>query len=127
MKLFGIDIAKTVYGAVKAAGNVQLYTLVRVMPGQRDAADSTGGNSPSEQRVQFRGIFDSYTGSFYRGTVIARGERTILALGASFPSESIFPEEGDKILGENGTWKITAILERDPAKATYLCLVKSGN
>lgn len=118
-KLFGVDIASEINKAM-GPGLLPLQ-LLRRTPGARTSGATTSGTNPTSKSYPCRGFTDSYSDSQFDGTLIRRGDRKVLILGASLPS-GITPRPGDAVVvPSEGTYEVVGIPERDPAGATYVC------
>ena len=122
-ELFGIDIAKVVNDAIASAGGVLDATLIKVTAGTRTAGSLTSGTNPTESPLRCKGFYDDAQKSRFPNTLVQKDTRIAAILGASVPGR-VAPEPGDKITLENETSEVLEILERDPASALYLCLVR---
>lgn len=117
-KLFGVDIAKEISSAFK--GQLVIGTLVKVTPGVRAAGDLGGGTVPTEKSHAFEGFMENKTDKRISGTLVTIGGKFVTVLGGSLPA-GVEPEAGDRITIEGKTGEIVAVVERDPAAATYKC------
>jgi hypothetical protein len=137
LKLFGIDIAKTVYTGIKAVGNVVPLTLVKVTPGTRTPAAPLDGTNPTEASHPGHG-FGSDPAEETRGHLNTPGDiyqvrvTEISILAASLPA-GIEPTPNDKVVfaatipgigGLAGTWYLEKV-KTDPARAMFICQARS--
>jgi hypothetical protein len=116
-KLFGVDIAGIIHGAMSSG--LLPATLTHRTPGVR-GADSTAGTQPNETTHTCRGFIDDYKKGEVDGTLVLVGDKKILLIGDSI-SPAVVPEPGDAITIEGEDYRITNPVERDPAAATYVC------
>jgi hypothetical protein len=116
-KLFGIDIAGIVNEAM--GSGLPVVTLVKVTAGVRVDGSLTGGTNPTTNQFPARGFVDDYKDAAIDGTLIKRGDRKVLVLGASIAGSQV-PTQGDKLIAESRTYEVVDV-KRDPASATYEC------
>lgn len=132
-RLFGLDIAKQVNDALASAGGVLDVTMLRVSSGQRTAGSPAAGTNPTTSSLRGKGFYDDRRlryleaqGRTSEGTLVRRGDRVAVLLGASFPGREpprpgylleIQDEETDRV-------RVVEVVGRDPAAATYECLVR---
>jgi len=121
-KLFGLDIAGIVDGAIQQAGGVLTGTLIKVDKGGRTAGNITGGKSETETPYSCRGFIDDRELSRRESTLVQKTGRIISILGASLP-DGIEPDSDDQVTMEGQTYEILAV-KRDPAAAVFECLVE---
>lgn len=122
VKLFGVDIAKI---ANKALGPGLLpIKLVKLTQGPRDPAALTEGPALSRKVYSGRGVVLDYKLSQFDGTIIQKGDRRVLILGASLPS-GIIPESNDLVQAEGKESPIVTV-GRDPASASYDCQIRGA-
>ncbi len=120
--IFKADIAGEIHKELKTL--VFDITLTKVEPGTRTPGALTGGTNPVETGYTVKGFVDEYQDRHIDGTLIQRGDRKIVILGASLPSGTV-PEPSDKITAEGETRTIVEDgVKRDPAGATYTCQVR---
>jgi hypothetical protein len=116
--LFGIDIAAIVYEATK--GQLIKGTITKVTEGARNPLDITAGLSRTETDYPLEGFIESKRFENAEGfTTLKQGE-IITIIGNSC---AVVPEVSDKITMEGTKFTILNIM-RDPAAATYECLVE---
>lgn len=122
--LFGIDIAQEVLDAIDGAGGVLDGTLYKVTPGTRTAGALAGGTNPTRSRpYRFKGFYDDQQLLKLDASLVKREHRAVLILGASLPS-GITPAPNDEVLLEGDTTVVDRIIERDPAAATWVLMVR---
>lgn len=118
--VFGADIAGQIGDAL---GPLLLpATLIKVTQGDRTSGSPTAGQKTSESSKSCRGFTDSYSDGQVDGTLVERGDRKVILLGASIQGGAV-PEPGDKVRIEGATLNIVNV-DRDPAAATYTCQVR---
>lgn len=122
-KLFGVDIAKIVNDAVKAAGGVLPGTLTKVTAGTPTAGNLTGGTNPTTDVYGFQGFVERKTQVREGRTLVGLPVERVTIFGGSLP-EGIEPTTKDRVAIEGAQYRIVEILDRDPAGATYTCRVE---
>lgn len=122
--LFGLDIAGLVNSAITGAGGVLVGTLHKRTAGTRTSGQLTSGVNPTYVDSTFNGFIDRKTSTtLVGGTLVTKeGERASI-LGASI-SPAVVPEMGDELTLEGNRYKITKVLDRDPAGALYVCEIE---
>lgn len=122
--LFGIDIAGLVNSSIAGAGGVLTGTLHKRTAGTRTSGQLTSGVNPTYVDSTFNGFIDRKTSTqLVGGTLVTKeGERASI-LGASI-SPAAVPEMGDELTLEGNRYKITKVLDRDPAGALYVCQIE---
>ena len=116
-KLFGVDIAKEIN---KGLGPGLLdATLTKVTPGARTPGSLTAGTNPTTTTHAAKGFLDDYKDFQVDGTVVVRGDRIVVLLGASIAGSQV-PAPGDRVTIESEEFNIINV-KRDPAAATYAC------
>ena len=121
-KLFGIDIAGIVHGAMSPG--LLPATLIVVAPGTRSPSDSTGGTAPTTTNRSCRGVISDYS-DFEKGADPSLARRRKILLIAKSIAGGAVPKPNDKITIEGVTYRIVADgVKRDPAAATYECSVE---
>lgn len=121
-KLFGVDIAKEVAGAISAAGGVLDATLTVVTPGERSAAARTAGVPEATRPLRCKGFVDNYRETQVDGTRVQVGDRKVVLLGDTIAG-GVAPKPNDEVTIESTTFRIVNVT-RDPAGATYECQVR---
>lgn len=117
--LFGLDIAALINTNIQQAGGVLTATLLKVTHGTRDPLNPSAGRQRIETSHTGNGFIEDYNEFQIDNTLVQRGDRRIILLGASI-SGSAIPEPNDQITIESVTYNIVNV-ERDPAAATYTC------
>ena len=119
--LFGIDIAGLVNDSITGAGGVLVGTLHKRTAGTRTPGQLTSGVNPTYVDSTFNGFIDRKTSTrLIGGTLVTvEGERASI-LGASINPVAV-PEMGDELTLEGNRYKITKVIDRDPAAALYVC------
>lgn len=120
--LFGVDIAGEIASAF--SGQLLTGTLTKVARGARTAGQLTGGRAKTGTTHGFEGFVENLTETRSGGSIVRRKGRYVTVLGGSLPT-GVVPEMGDSVTIEGETWEILELPERDPAAATYLCLVEA--
>ena len=119
-KFLGADIAKILNKAIGPLVNEG--KLTRVTQTTRKAGESTKGRRPADQVFPCSGFFDTTEKSQIGGTLVEKGDRVALILGASLPA-GVTPKSNDEVEFEGERGKVVSV-DRDPASATYECLVR---
>ena len=122
-KLFNLDIAGIVNREIAAAGGVLPGTLTKVTVGKRKTGSLSKGTNPKKVASSFRGFLEDRDNIRLPGQLTAVSGRVLVILGGSLPA-GVEPEANDTALIEGDTFDIVAIIGRDPAAATYECLVQ---
>lgn len=117
--LFGIDIAQEIADAF--SGQLVPGTLTKRNTGTRTPGTLTGGTNPTETAHSFEGILEIRT--VRRGDQIGAEPISVLLIIANSVSPAAVPDVNDRVTFEGLELEITEILERDPAAATFECLV----
>lgn len=117
-KLFGLDIAAIVNGAM--GSGLPDVTLVKVTSGGRDPADPTSQLAETTANKAAKGFIENYSEEALTNTSIRRTDRLISVLGDSIADGAV-PQMGDRLVAEGTTWEIVSVPGRDPAGAVYLC------
>ncbi len=120
-KLFGVDIAGIVHGAMSSG--LLPATLHHVIPGTR-GVDLTAGTNPTETTHAARGFIDDYDDKQFVGDLIIVGDRRVLLIGNSI-SPAVVPQPGDGVTIEGVRYKVIRV-QRDPAAATYTMQVRGS-
>lgn len=120
--LFGIDIAGII-GDNLGPGLLPA-TLIKVTPGTRTPGSLTGGANATTASYSARGILVEYDDKEIDGTLVVKGDKQVLLLGATIASSKI-PVPGDSVTIEGYTYNIIKV-SRDPAAATYSCQVRGA-
>lgn len=115
-KLFGVDIAKELSTAMSPG--LLTAKLIKVTVTNPVTANTTEGGL-TEKSYSCKGVISDYSDLQVDGTVIQTGDRRIVLLAGSLPS-NISPDTGDFIEIEGGKSTIVQVF-RDPAGATYTC------
>lgn len=131
-KLFGVDIKKLI--AQNVGPGLLSGTLSKAAHGSRTTGSLSAGRSRTETPYRFRGIVEDFkvelvvaaeraSGAGGRqsvsGTRIERGDKRVLLVAGTLPT-GIEPEPGDGISIDGLTLRVVAVLERDPAGATFI-------
>lgn len=107
--------------------------LTRIIPGVRNSAALTGGETVGQtsQSWTFRGLSEEYDdhelmgfrsrGERMGGAIIQGALRKIIILGGTLPDD-VDPMPGDILTFEGSAWRICSDgVKRDPAGATFTC------
>ena len=121
-ELFGINIAALVDQSIQSAGGLKTGTLIRATPGTRTAGNLTGGNNPTSTSYTVRGFVENKTERRRAGDLATVGGEQISILGNSLPGD-VEPRANDQVIFEGLTYTVTAITERDPARALFVLAV----
>lgn len=123
IRLFGLDIAGIVNQSIAAAGGVLAATLIKVFPGTRTPGSLALGTNATTASYAARGFFTTLEQQFIDGDLVKRTDRAVVLLGASIPGR-VVPVAGDRVRMEGRAWQVIAVLDRDPAAATYTLAVR---
>ena len=115
--LFGVDISGIIRDNV--GPGVLAATLTKSTNGTRTAGQLTGGTQPTTATYTCRGFIDRQARRTLDGSLIDNDYVQIVLIGDSIASAAV-PEQGDRITIEGATY-IVAVIDRDPAAATYTC------
>lgn len=120
--LFGVNISGIVKQAM--AAGLPKATLRKPNYSALDVASPTAEPSVSYRAYPCRGFEEEAAVVRRGGTAVETGQRVILLLGDTLP-KGVQPEPGDRItlLGET-TEIVGDGVTTDPARATYLCVVR---
>lgn len=121
--LFGLDIAGIIADSIESAGGVLSGKLIKVTRGTRTSGSLAAGTNPTKKPFGFKGFYDDSRALKLPESLIQRGDRVVVLLGATIQSGAI-PEPNDKIILEGEETTIDRIIDRDPAAATYTCLTR---
>jgi hypothetical protein len=117
--IFGVNIAGIINQNLGSL--VFDLTLTKVENSNRKG-NLTQGKTQSKTSHVVKGFVDTYTERQITSSLVQKGDRKIVVLGASLPS-GVEPEPNDEITDEEGA--VYTIVEngvtRDPAGATYEC------
>lgn len=114
--IFKADIAGKIF---EGLGHLVFdVTLIVVTPGTRGVS-LTGGVQPTTESFVAKGFVSDYKEEQIDGSIIQRGDRMVVILGASLPA-NVVPKPNDKLIAEEKTGLIINV-KRDPAGATYEC------
>lgn len=122
--LFGIDIAGIVNTKIADAGGALDVVLIKITQGNR-GANPTAGRTLIETPYPCKGLVNKSNSTRLTKSLVKDNFKSVLILGGSLPP-GIFPEQNDRITiaveGINNV-AISAVPERDPAAATYICSI----
>ncbi len=121
--LFGLNIAKIVNDSITLAGGVLSGTLTKPVAGTRTPGSLTGGTNPTTTTHTFEGFIEDKTETRREGSLVSEGGKFVSILGDSIDPVAE-PNQGDEILIESITYRILAIVGRDPAAALFECRVE---
>lgn len=116
--IFGEDIAGQIN---KELGPLVFPVILTKSSAFRNTTDSTDQSVVTVDHAG-KGFVADYEDRFVDGTIIQRGDKQVIILGASLPS-GIIPKPNDKTTIESEV-KVIINVERDPAGATYTCQVR---
>ena len=128
VEIFGLNIPDIVNDAIGEAGGLVTLTLRSHAEGTRTPGSPSAGKNPTFAPHAGQGILDEYHEREVDGSLIEKGDRKVLILGASLP-DGVIPKAKDRIEIEDFTEANSAALrvvkvKRDPAAATYVCQVR---
>jgi hypothetical protein len=118
LKVFGVDVAKIV--AQKVGPGLHAMTLIRKVPTTREPGNLAGGTQPTEVSYPCRGIEATLEQRFIDGDKVKITDVAILLLGDTIDGGNVEPRGGDRLTSDGKTRAVIRVLDRDPAKATWL-------
>ncbi len=122
-KFLGVDISGIV--AKQFKGKTLTATLEVRTPGTRDANDLAGGSKPTSVNKTAEGFIEEFQDHEINGTSIKKSDRKVLLFGDLIEDLAV-PKPKDRIVIDGTTYTIQGDgVERDPAKATYICHCRS--
>ena len=121
-KLFGINISKLIKDNI--GPGVLDATLTVVTPGTRTPGSLTGGTNPTEVPYACKGFIDSKELRNRAGQLISDGTEKILLIGDTINGGATAPTVNDRITIESTIYLVVGPVDRDPAAATYTCVVR---
>lgn len=130
-KLFGINIAKIVSGAMPG---MFPGTLNSIVMGARTVGNPGGGTNPSSTPYSFKGFASTFKKA--ASSLVVDATHTVLILAGSMVDGAPAPKPDDTIVFAAGTdpelaGKTCVIVEegveRDPATATWTCHVHEAS
>jgi len=116
-------IRDTINREIVRAGLTLDGVLIKVTPGTRTSTSLTKGTNPTQKQHRFRGFYDDSRLQFLPPTTVMAGDRVVVLIGGSIQG-GVEPKPGDRIILEDENHGVERLLGRDPAKATYTCLVR---
>lgn len=121
--LFGINISKLVKDNI--GGGLLDAVLIKSEPGTRTVGELTGGTNPTDTSYACKGIITKQVVKNRDGSV-RNGFKYIMLIGDTISGGAVAPAPGDQISIEGATYRIAddGTIDRDPAAATYTCLVR---
>ncbi len=123
--LFGINIS----GLIKQYVGTGLPSVVlrKRTKTSRTAGQLTGGTNPTETDYTCKGVILRQEETHRSDAKpVSNGTRQILLIGDTISNGTVFPVLGDRIVAEGSIWVIDGPINRDPAKATYVCTVRKA-
>lgn len=119
-QLFGVGIA----GEIASALGPELLECKLKKPETRPARSETdptvagleGGDNAGPHVYDFRGMLETGSVTAEDGTIV-HGQ-FVLCLGGTLP-EGVEPLATDQVYVEDKWWRVLAVVERDPAAASY--------
>lgn len=119
--LFGVNISGLVNQNIGAG--ILDATLTVYVPTARTAGRPTKGLNPAGTTYPCKGIIAQKARKDIDGTLVDDGTETILLIGDSINGGATVPKLDDTITIEGKTYTIK-VIDRDPAAATYTCVVR---
>ena len=113
-RLFGLDLAGIVAGALQSAGGLTEIVLLKRTPREVETASPAHGSRSITTRIEGSGTFEPADAS-------GRAGGKVLLLGASLVSAGarVVPEEGDAVEIAGAVYEIAGKIEGDPAGASW--------
>lgn len=113
-RLFGLDLAGIVSGALQSAGGLTEIALLKRTPREVETALPAHGSRSITTRIEGRGTFEAADSG-------GRAGGKVLLLGASLVTAGarVAPEEGDAIEVAGVAYEIAGPIEGDPAGASW--------
>lgn len=121
-KLFGVDLSGIV--AKSIGKGLPSVTLVKVTTGTREPGNQAGGTQPTTVSYLCKGLEVELEQRFIDGDMVKITDVAVLLLGDTIDSGNVVPQAGDRVISDGKTRSVVRLLERDPAKATYLLAVR---
>ena len=116
--IFGIDIQGIVADAT--VGQLPDITLRRITQTQPTVAPLTGPPTNTVVTVLTSGIVSAWREkSLNSAPDVGTGFRHVTLIGKPLDDAGVIPRVDDEVITQDGTFKIAAVLGRDPATATY--------
>lgn len=120
MKLFGVNVSGLINKYVSPG--VFDAILTKITEGTRTSGSLTAGTNPASESFTCRGFIDQQSfGDRPDAPLVNFDARTVVLIGDSIQSGAV-PQQTDQITIEGLVYSITKVA-RDPAAATYSCLV----
>lgn len=124
-RLFGVDIS----GLIKqfVGPGVLDAVLTKITIAARTVGQLTGGTNSTETDYPCKGFIDTQRReTIEAATLTDAGTRKIALIGDTIANGTVYPVAGDKITIEGIVYIIPedGRIERDPAKALYICTVR---
>lgn len=132
MKLYGVNVGKILYDAVKSVGDAAPITLTRVTPGTRNPAAPLDGTNPTTTTHAARGFrndddVNSQGARLTSGDVVKVTWTDVYVYDQSIVPH-VEPRQGDVLdLVEDGVttrWYVENV-KRDPFRAVFTCRAKN--
>lgn len=120
--LFGVDISGEV--ARELGPGLPQCTLIRTISTSREPGNLAGGLQPTTIEYTCRGVETDLEQKHIDGSLVKQTDVAILLLGDTIDGGNVQPQIGDRVTSDGRTRAILRILERDPAKATFLVAVR---
>jgi orotate phosphoribosyltransferase-like protein len=126
--LFGVDIAAIVADAL--GPGLQAATLTKVTNGVRTPGNLAGGTNPTTTIFACRGVEVDLEQRFVgvvggSGDTVRRTDAAVMLIGDTIDGGATVPEAGDRVALAGGAARaVVAVLESDPARATYTLAVR---
>lgn len=121
VKLFGVDVAKEVAKAMPS-GNRGLppATLRKYIAGAINPSNITAGPAYTTTDYATRGFASPFTIKEIDGTLVQRGDKKVLLIGEPLFKANVQPAPDDRVILGGETLVVVAIIDRDPAFATWV-------
>lgn len=122
--LFDVDIAAIVADAI--GPGLPEVTLIKVTNAARTAGNLAGGTNPTTTSYACRGLTIDLEERFIDGDTVRRGDRAVMLIGDTINGGATVPAAGDRITVEGVTWAVVAIVDSDPARATWTVALRGA-
>lgn len=121
------DLPGIISDAFSNADIVLSLELIKATSGTRTPGDVSGGTNATTTNYPCGGYVSVATIARLDGTLVSTGKKKISVLGATLPS-GMQPFPGDQVVVNEGpyvgTYRITDMLEADPAAALFTVLAQ---
>lgn len=124
VKMFGVDVAAIIAKHAKVFDAI----LIKVTPGVRTPGNLSAGTNPTTVSHNCQGFVMRQNLRNLPETLADSPQLTVVLLGNTINGGATEPDLGDEITIEGTTYKIPddGRIDRDPAKATFTCTVRTA-